>query len=168
MCFESLLISGLFLRSPSYTAAVQGQERKRHTVACVRVFVCAACMCLDSGNGPNLSETSPRTTRARTIPKSHNQHKLPPWSSFLPATASAESPAVSKTHPRQCSPGSVHSPAKNFHQRLKQWNRRWRVIRQVQAQVNQEEHIGLGDSYKFYRLESKKSTVNKRGLWEKV
>lgn len=47
-----------FQRSPSYTAAVQGQERKRHTVtsACVcGVRVCA----LARGLGLDLSETSP-------------------------------------------------------------------------------------------------------------
>lgn len=107
VCFVSVLISGLFsARLPTQQLYKDKSQRDtafqtdtaRYICVCAVVCVCV-CVCLSSGRGPNLYKTSPWTTHTQT----QSQHKLPPWSNFLPATASAESPAVYKTHPQKWS-----------------------------------------------------------------
>lgn len=90
-----------FQRSPSYTAAVQGQEREEiHYVT----FVCVVGVCVCAlAQGVGLTFTRQAPGRRTLKHKVTQSAQTPSLEQFSPSNSRAESPAVSKTRPQEWS-----------------------------------------------------------------
>lgn len=102
-----------------HSSCTRTREKETHCYICVR----GVCVCFSSGNGPNLSETSPRTTHTHTHKSKVTQSaQTPSLERFSPSNSQCRVPSCFQDPPSAVFARFwlLNSRAKNSHQRLKQ------------------------------------------------